>query len=184
MFKAMRIGNTPTATSPMTTSVASSQTADTTISSTVPVANGIGARIDTAASVSTPARATRSPSGRRACHDIGWRTRRSITPRLSVPATRHCVLPAHVRRTTTPPARTTPMPMISPTPATTVPTATEPSSKRGTMTWSMTQRIAALEATVPRAKTTAPKTATVNGRGCIRTSAEISPNPSRARWKR
>ena len=51
-------------------------------------------------------RRRRGRRGRRraggACHDIGWRTSRSTTPRLSDPATRHCVLPAHVRRTTTP----------------------------------------------------------------------------------
>ena len=126
-------------------------TADTTISSTVPVANGTGASTETAASVSTPTRATRSPSGRRSCHDSGWRTRRSTTPCPSVPATRHCVVPAHVRRITTPVARSRPMPMISPTPAATVPAATEPSSNRGTITWSVTHCTAMLEATVQKA---------------------------------
>ena len=59
--------------------------------------------------------------------------------------------------------------MISPTPASTVPAATEPSSKRGTMTLSITQRTATLEATVHRANTAAPATAMTNGRGCSRT---------------
>ena len=75
--------------------------------------------------------------------------------------------------------------MISPTPASTVPTATEPSSKRGTITWSMTQWIATLEATVPRANTAAPSTA-IGERPRVQAHhrREISPNPSRARWKR
>ena len=80
------------------------------------MANGIGASTAMAASVSTPARATRSPSGRRWCHEIGCATRRTTTLLPSVPAIRHCVLPAHVRRTTTPTPRSRPMPMISATP--------------------------------------------------------------------
>ena len=59
----------------------------------------------------------RRRAGGRATTSAGA-TRRSTTPWPSVPATRHCVLPAHVRRTTTPAARSRPMPMISPTPAT------------------------------------------------------------------
>ena len=180
----MSSGNTATATAPSTRSVARRNTADTTISSTVPVANGTGASTETAASVSTPTRATRSPSGRRSCHDSGWRTRRSTTPWPSVPATRHCVVPAHVRRITTPVARSRPMPMISPTPAATVPAATEPSSKRGTITWSVTHCTAMLEATVHRANIAAPATAMRNVRRCSDTMARSIRMLSRARSNR
>ena len=149
-----------------------------------PIANGTGASTATAVSVSTPARPTRSPSGRRWCHEIGWRMSRSTTPCPSDRATRHCVLPAHVRRTTTPAARTSPITMISPAPAATVPAATSPSSKRGRMTWSITHSTASADATVHKAKTAAPATARTNGRGCSRTWAAIIPNPLRARSNR
>ena len=128
-------------------SVTSSHTAETKINSTVPVANGTGASTETAASVSTPARATRSPSGsagvprHRLAHE-------AIDDALtSEPATCHCVLPAHVRRTTTPAARKNPIPMIADADQH-GPTATWPSSKRGTMTWSVTHCTAMADPTV------------------------------------
>ena len=74
--------------------------------------------------------------------------------------------------------------MIRPTPVATVLHGTEPSSKRGTMTLSMTQRIAPLLATVHRANTEAPATATANGRGCSRMRLTSIPADSRARAKR
>ena len=56
-----------------------SQTVVITIMITVLMANGIGARTLTVVSVSTPARATRSPSGRRRCHVTGCSTSWSST---------------------------------------------------------------------------------------------------------
>ena len=51
-------------------------------------------------------------------------------------------------------------------PVSTVPTGTDPSSNRGTMTSSITQRIAKLEATVETANPAAPSTARTNRRRC------------------
>ena len=67
---------------------------------------------------------------------------------------------------TTPIARSTPTPMISAQPVTTVATATSPSSKRGTITLSITHRMTMLDATVQRAYTEAPPTAIANVFGC------------------
>ena len=63
-FMPASTGNSSTAKAPSSGSVISSQIADTTIISTVLLANGSGAITATAASTSTPARATRSPVGR------------------------------------------------------------------------------------------------------------------------
>ena len=59
-------------------------------------------------------------------------------------------------------------------PSATVPLATDPSVKRGTITSSVTQRTASDDATVASANTAAPPTATANVPGCIRTSARAS----------
>ena len=85
--------------------------------------------------------------------------------------------PAHVRRTTTPTERTTPMATIMAAPAITVAAATWPSSKRGTMTSFVTQRTAHDEATVARAKIVAPLTAMAKLLGCRPTSARIIRTP-------
>ena len=76
------------------------------------------------------------------------------------------------------------MPTIMPTPASTVPAATDPSSKRGPSTWSITHRTATLDSTVHSANTAAPLTAMANGRGWRRTMVRSIRPPSRARWKR
>ncbi len=74
--------------------------------------------------------------------------------------------------------------MISPTPAATVPAATEPSSNRGTITWSVTHCTAMLEATVHRANIAAPATAMMNVRRCRDTMARSIRMLSRARSNR
>ena len=85
--------------------------------------------------------------------------------------------PAQVRRTTTPTDRTTPTATIRPAPARTVAVATEPSSKRGTMTSLVTQRTAQDEATVASANTVAPATAMAKLPGCRETSRRIIRRP-------
>ncbi len=164
--------------------MASSQAAEMRIISTVPVANGIGASTAIAASVSTPARPTRSPSGRRWCHEIGWRTSRSTTPRPSEAPTRNWVIPANTRRITTPAERTTPTTRMNKMPAATVVDSTSPSSNRGTMTWSITQRRTTLESTVQIANTADPPTAVAKTRGWRLTIALIIRNPRRSRAER
>ena len=155
----------------------SNQTPETTINNTVPVANGTGASTETAVSVSTPARPTRSPSGRRWCHEIGCRMSRSTTPWLSDSATRHWVSPAHVRRTTTPTARTTPIAMIIPTPAATVPAATSPSSSAARSRGRSPTRRPAPTPRCTGRRSPRPPTARANRRGCSRTWAANHPQP-------
>ena len=69
------------------------------------------------------------------------------------------------------------MPTMSAAPASTVATATWPSSKRGTITSSVTQRTAHDEATVASANTVAPATATAKVRGCRPISARTIRSP-------
>ena len=173
------------ATAPSTTSVTSIHTVERTIIRIVPVEYGIGASTAIAVSLSTPARPTRSPSGRCWCHEIGWRTRRSTTPPASDAPTANCVIPANTRRTTTPRARTSPTAPRNSTPVTSAEVATSPSSKRGRMTLSVTHLTATLDSTVHVANTAAPATATEKGRGCRRTIAVTihSPRRNRPGWR-
>ena len=66
---------------------------------------------------------------------------------------------------TTPTARTSPTATMKAIPAMTVPVATCPSSKRGTITWSVTHWMASDEATVATANTAAPVMAMAKVRG-------------------
>ena len=141
------------------------------------MANGIGARTDDGGvgvdpgagdevAVGAAVRATTSAGARGGRR----RSRRASRP----PATASCRPTSGARRRR--PPRSRPMPMIRPTPAATVPAATEPSSNRGTITWSITHCTAMLDATVHRAKSAAPQTAMMNGRGCRRTMAREHPD--------
>ena len=80
----------------------------------------------------------------------------------------------------TPTARTTPMMTIAMQPATTAPADTEPSSKRGTMTLSVTHLTAQADASVAIANTAAPHTAMANGRRCNPISARSMAAPRRS----
>ncbi len=84
-----------------------------------------------------------------------------------------------MRRTTTAIARTIPTPMMRATPVNKVPLATWPSSKRGRMTWSITQPLTMAEATVHSANTAAPATAVKNRRGWSRMWCEMRAAPRR-----
>jgi hypothetical protein len=166
MLVIIRIGNTATATSPITVSVTMRYTPDTISNSTVDVANGIGAITRIVVSVSTPPRAISWPSGKRWCQGTGCSTSRSATRAARVSAIRYCVIVANVRRVTTPAARSNPTPTIMAHPVTTVDVSTWPSSKRGTITSSITHRTANDDATVHSAYTNAPATAIVNLPAC------------------
>jgi hypothetical protein len=67
----IKIGNSATAQRPSTGSVTIRAIVETTSSSTTPVEYGSGAMTSTAASASTPARATRSPVWCRCIHASG-----------------------------------------------------------------------------------------------------------------
>ncbi len=131
--------------------MASSHAVDTKISRTTPSEYGSGASTSVAASLSTPAWDTSSPVPWAPCHASGWAWYCPSTSSWMVAFTCHWPLAANERRNTTPIARTIPMTMTRQTPATTVAAATLPSSKRGTMTLSVTHWMANADATVATA---------------------------------
>ena len=88
---------------------------------------------------------------------------------------------ANARRNTTPTPRMSPMPMISENPVTNAALPTSPSSNLTTITLSITQRIAKLDATVAKANTAAPEKAITKGLGCSDSIERISCQFRRAR---
>jgi hypothetical protein len=89
-----------------------------------------------------------SPVVRVRNHHTGCLQIRSTTDEAIVPAALHSVMPAKLRRTTTPPALTTPIAVIRTIAVTTAPVPTFPLSNRGAIAWSMTRRTAYADNTV------------------------------------
>ena len=150
------------ANSPSHRSVTMSHTPDTANRTMTDEAKGIGPRIAAAASVSTPARAATSPVMRERCHIGGWRMMwRSALSAIDF-AVDEFALPAYVRRTTTPTARTNPIVTTRPETDAQVENPTVPSAKLGRITSSISNFTPYDDSTVATAKTAAPLTAMRN----------------------